>query len=138
MRFPRSFSATGRARVLVGSLAGVAGPVTNVATEPVYFELHLSPAASYEVPLPARHNVFAYVYAGDAKIGAAGTSVARGELALTSPGTALAVTAGTEGARLIVVGGRPLGEPVARYGPFVMNSVDELKQAFADYQAGRL
>jgi len=127
-----------RARVLVGTQNGVTGPVTDVATEPVYFDLHLDAGASHDVELPEGHNVFAYVYAGDAKIGAAGTSIARGELALTSAGARLPVTAGVEGARLIVVGGRPLQEPVARYGPFVMHTEQEIRQAFADYQAGRL
>jgi redox-sensitive bicupin YhaK (pirin superfamily) len=123
-----------RARILVGAL----GPVTEVATEPVYFDLHLDAHASYEVEVPEGHSVFAYVYAGDAKIGAAGTSIARGELALTSAGTRLPAVAGAEGARLIVVGGRPLEEPVARHGPFVMNTEQEIRRAFADYQAGRL
>jgi redox-sensitive bicupin YhaK (pirin superfamily) len=127
-----------RARVLVGSVNGVAGPVTDVATEPVYFDLHLDAGASYVAELPEGHNVFAYVYQGEAKVGASGTSIARGEMALTSQGTSLPVAAGAEGARLIVVGGRPLKEPVARYGPFVMNTAEEIRQAFADYQAGRL
>jgi quercetin 2,3-dioxygenase len=127
-----------RARVLVGTINGVAGPVTDVATEPVYFDLRLDAGASYVAELPEGHNVFAYVYAGEAKIGGASTSIARGELALTSAGARLPVVAGPEGARLIVVGGRPLEEPVARYGPFVMNTEQEIRQAFADYQAGRL
>ena len=127
-----------RARVLVGELNGVAGPVTDVATEPVYFDLHLEPNASYEAALPRAHNAFAYVYQGDAKIGAANTGIARGELALLTQGASLPVTAGPSGARLIVVAARPLNEPVARYGPFVMNTPEEIRQAFADYQAGRL
>jgi hypothetical protein len=127
-----------RARVLVGSLNGVSGPVYDVATEPVYFDLHLEPGASYAATVPEAHNVFAYVYEGSAKIGAAGTQLERGELAMLTLGAQLPVTAGAEGARFIVVGGRPLKEPVARYGPFVMNTAEEIRQAFADYQAGRL
>ena len=78
------------------------------------------------------------MYQGDAKIGAASTAIARGELALLTQGATLPVTAGATGARLIVVAARPLNEPIARYGPFVMNTPDEIRQAFADYQAGRL
>ena len=138
-RIPEVELGTGaRARVLVGTVNGVSGPVTDIATEPVYFDLRLDAGASYVAELPEGHNVFAYVYAGEAKIGGGGTSIARGELALTSAGTRLPVVAGPEGARLIVVGGRPLAEPVARYGPFVMNTEQEIRQAFADYQAGRL
>jgi quercetin 2,3-dioxygenase len=127
-----------RARVLVGSVNGVSGPVGDVATEPVYFDLHLEPGVAYTASLPPGHNAFAYVYQGEAKVGAAGTLIQRSELALLTHGATLPVTAGAQGARLLVVAGRPLNEPVARYGPFVMNTQEEIHQAFADYQAGRL
>jgi redox-sensitive bicupin YhaK (pirin superfamily) len=127
-----------RARVLTGTLSGVTGPVSDVATEPLYFDLHLAPGASYTAELPEAHNAFAYVYEGDAQVGAAATGIARGELALLTRGASLPVKAGEHGARLIVVAGKPLNEPVARYGPFVMNTVEELHQAFADYRSGRL
>src|SRR5881394_131105 len=127
-----------RARVLVGTVNGVKGPVMEVATDPLYFDLHLEPNASYTATLPEGHNAFAYVYQGDAKVGAAGTAIKAQEMALLSRGASLPVTAGDKGARLIVVAGRPLNEPVARYGPFVMNTAEEIHQAFADYQAGRL
>ncbi len=127
-----------RARVLVGTVNGVKGPVMEVATDPLYFDLLLDANASYTATLPEGHNAFAYVYQGDAKIGAAGTAIKAQEMALLTRGASLPVTAGADGARLIVVAGRPLGEPVARYGPFVMNTAEEIHQAFADYQAGRL
>jgi redox-sensitive bicupin YhaK (pirin superfamily) len=125
-------------RVLAGEVGGVAGPVGGVATEPVYFDLELAAGAAYIATLPPDHNAFAYVFEGEAAIGAAGTRLERGELALLTRGAQLPVKAGEKGARLIVVAGKPLNEPVARYGPFVMNTPEEIHQAFADYQAGRL
>jgi redox-sensitive bicupin YhaK (pirin superfamily) len=138
-RIPEVAPADGvRARVIAGSIDGVEGPVSAIATEPVYFDLHLEAGARYTVQLPETHNAFAYVYQGNARLGAASTTLDRGELALTSRGTTLPIAAGTDGARLIVVAGRPLNEPVARYGPFVMNTTEEIHQAFDDYRAGRL
>jgi redox-sensitive bicupin YhaK (pirin superfamily) len=119
-------------------VSGVKGPVMEVATDPLYFDLHLEANASYTATLPEGHNAFVYVYQGDAKVGAAASSIQRGELAMLTHGASLPVAAGAQGARLIVVAGRPLNEPIARYGPFVMNTVEEIHQAFADYQAGQL
>lgn len=127
-----------RARVLAGGLGGAVGPVNAVATEPIYIDLHLEARATYTAALPAEHNAFLYVYQGDADVGAAATHLDRGELALLSLGTSVSFSAGGSGARLILVAGRPLEEPVARYGPFVMNTQEEIHQAFADYRAGKL
>ncbi|HEU4620104.1 MAG TPA: pirin family protein [Gammaproteobacteria bacterium] len=129
-----------RARVIAGELGGAEGPVRGVATEPVYYDLALEPGAAYTVSVPEDHNVFVYVYQGAARVGPEGSPerVERGELAMLSHGSAVRVAAAEEGARLILVGGRPLNEPIARYGPFVMNTREEIYQAFQDYQAGRL
>lgn len=126
------------ARIIAGELAGVAGAVTKVATEPVYYDLQFDAGESLSVPLPESHNAFIYVYQGSIRAGADGTGVDRGELALLSHGDSLELAAGDEPSRLILVAGRPLNEPIARYGPFVMNTTDEIRQAFLDYQSGRL
>ena len=127
------------ARVIAGRLGSVEGPVNAVATEPVYFDLRLAPGAAYDVDVPEGHNVFVYVYEGAAEVGPPSDRqrVERGEIALLSHGPVVALGGGADGARLILVGGRPLNEPIARYGPFVMNTREELYQAFADFQAGR-
>ena len=140
-RIPESAPAHGvTARVIAGELGGVEGPVTGVATAPVYFDLRLEAGARIEVPLPASHNAFVYVYEGGVALGAAETPhrLARGELAvLDRDGDALVVTGGDAAARLIVVAGKPLNEPVAKYGPFVMNTQQQIAEAIQDYQAGR-
>jgi redox-sensitive bicupin YhaK (pirin superfamily) len=120
------------AKVIAGELAGVRGPVKAGATEPFYADLRLEPAAAVEIPLPPDHNAFVYVYEGAAEVG--GQPLERSMIAVLGRGAAVRIAA-DHGARLIIVAGKPLNEPVARYGPFVMNTADELRQAFADYQA---
>ena len=123
-----------RVRVLAGRLGGAEGPVSAVATEPVYLDVALAPGGRFEHELPAGHAAFVYVYEGSAAIG--GKEIARSRLAVLSPGRRVAVAA-TAAARFILVAGRPLGEPVVKYGPFVMNTADEIRQAVRDYQSGR-
>jgi quercetin 2,3-dioxygenase len=126
-----------RVRVLAGTVNGTTGPVNAVATEPTYFDIHLDAGASFSTELPVGHNAFAYVYEGSALIGAEQKTVARGELAVLGKGERFVVEAGAVPTRLILLAGRPLNEPVARYGPFVMNTREEIMQAFEDFNSGR-
>jgi redox-sensitive bicupin YhaK (pirin superfamily) len=122
------------AKVIAGEVAGVKGPVEAGATEPFYADFRLEPGSSVSVDLPSGHNAFAYVYEGAAEIG--GRPVERGTIAVLTPDGSAAL-ASDHGARLILVAGKPLREPVAKYGPFVMNTEGELRQAFLDFQAGK-
>jgi quercetin 2,3-dioxygenase len=90
--------------------------------------------------VPTSHNAFVYVFAGEAELGPARAKVTASQLAVLGPGEVFAARAatGASSARLLFFSGRPLGEPVARYGPFVMNTDDELRQAVDDYRSGRL
>jgi len=116
--------------------APVAGPISGGATRPLYLDVALLPEASLALATPAGHNVVAYVFEGEARVG--GRVLGKGQLALLGDGTALELAAGAAGARLLVVGGRPLREPVVHYGPFVMNTVAEIEQALRDFRGGRL
>ncbi|WP_101927134.1 pirin family protein [Luteimonas rhizosphaerae] len=126
-------------KLIAGHVDGVAGPIVQPATEPLYLDIALDADAQWTLPLPEGHNAFAYVYEGGVTVGAgdAARPVATQELAVLGGGQRLQLTAGEGGARLIVVAGRPLREPVARHGPFVMNTREELLQAFVDFQEGR-
>ena len=139
-KIPQVNPATGVAvRVIAGELEGVSGPVAGVATEPVYLDVSLDADASVDLTLPAGHSAFAYVYDGSTLIGvdADAQRVTRGQLAVLGSGDHVRVAAGGAASRLIVVAGKPLREPVARYGPFVMNTPEQIVEAMRDYQSGR-
>ena len=111
--------------------------IEDVTTEPLYVDVHIDKGGKASVPTPPGHNAFVYVYDGSVSVIAKpNRKVSRGEIALLGEGDQLAVQA-DENARLILVAGRPLNEPIARYGPFVMNTEQEIRQAMLDRQAGR-
>ena len=126
-------------KIIAGNVDGVAGPISQPATDPVYLDITLAPNASWHYDLPEGHNAFAYAFEGAVQVGEGEDArpLASQELAVLGGGVHLALDAGAAGARLILVAGRPLREPVARHGPFVMNTREELMQAFVDYQRGR-
>ncbi|HEY3800790.1 MAG TPA: pirin family protein [Caulobacteraceae bacterium] len=124
------------AKVLAGELAGVRGPVDPGATQPIFIDLTLQPGASARIPLPAGHNAFVYVFEGAAQVGDSAEALATGRVGVLSPGPDVLLTS-MPGARLILVAGKPLREPVAKHGPFVMNTQAELAKAFEDFRAGR-
>ncbi|HVH84971.1 MAG TPA: pirin family protein, partial [Steroidobacteraceae bacterium] len=144
-RIPTASPAAGvTAKVIAGKVAGVVGPIAQPATDPTYLDLAIAPEATFREPLPAEYAAFLYVYEGTISVGegADAITVRTHELAVLDEGTEVqltGVTAGADGksARAILVAGRPLREPVAKYGPFVMNTRDELQQAFIDFQNGK-
>jgi len=135
-KIPQAVSSDGRARVRViaGEALGVRA-VIDTRTPILYQDWSLSPGASVEQPVPADFQGFAYVFAGEAEVG--GTTLGRGQLGLLGPGDSVHLAATGE-ARLLLLAGQPINEPVARYGPFVMNTEAELHQAVRDFQSGRL
>lgn len=128
----------GAVKVIAGELAGTRGAVHGGSTDPHYWDVHLEPGAAFEAALPADYNAFLYAYEGEAFVGAEGKPLAHRAAGLLSGGDRLSMVAGDRGARLLVLAGKPIGEPIVQYGPFVMNTREEIEQAIADYQAGAL
>ena len=144
------------ARIIAGASHGVQGAMQREDTEPLYLDLHfpalpVHPAhpaagASFSQPLDASHNAFIYVYRGSLNVvdtAGKATPVPRNRMAILSNGgdgvTLQADTSsGSEPARALLIAGKPLGEPIAQHGPFVMNTRQELKQAVDDFNQGRL
>ena len=126
-------------RIIAGSSHGVTGAMQREVTEPLYLDVRLQPGASFHQPLADDLNAFLYVYRGELTV--ADTVVRRHRMAIlaNTPGShGTVLTAGAEGAQAILVAGKPLKEPIAQYGPFVMNTQQEIVQAVQDFQAGRL
>jgi redox-sensitive bicupin YhaK (pirin superfamily) len=120
--------------VIAGQWGEVAGPGPERDTQPFIIDVAVPAGAQATVPVPSGHAGFAFVFDGAVAIGE--TAVTRGELAILAGDGALVIDGGAQGGRLLVVAGKPIKEPIAKYGPFVMNTEAELIQAVRDYQAG--
>jgi redox-sensitive bicupin YhaK (pirin superfamily) len=125
-------------RVIAGRVGDTVGPVRDVTVEPEYLDVTLAAGAVWTHPTARGHTVFVYLFGGDALVGASKKSVSArpGVLVLFDDGDDVTVTAGAAGARFLLVSGLPLREPVAWRGPIVMNTREELDQAWTDLEAG--
>jgi hypothetical protein len=127
-----------RTGTLVIDGAAMPGPIQGLSTEPLYFDVELQPRQAFSHALPLGHNAFLYAYEGEVDIGEPARALPPRSAGILSDGDQVTVKAGDEGARFILLAGKPLREPVVQYGPFVMNSREEIEQAIQDYQTGRL
>jgi redox-sensitive bicupin YhaK (pirin superfamily) len=128
--------AGGRVRVIAGEFGGATGPVGERPTRPVYLDVSLPAGEVLRWTPPAGHTVLVHGVEGDFSLGPSAQAMTVRRLALLGGEGDLLARAGERPARFLVIAGRPLREPIAHYGPFVMNTQDELRQAVADYQAG--
>ncbi|QYY33462.1 MULTISPECIES: pirin family protein [Cupriavidus] len=131
----------GTVRVLAGASHGVAGAVTRPVTEPIYLDVHLPAGQQFRQALPAGHNAFVYVYRGELSIGEGSEKAVvdaqrMGVLDNADNADGVIVNAESE-VRFLLIAGQPLGEPIAQYGPFVMNTQEQIYQTLADFRDGR-
>ncbi len=138
----------GEIRVIAGRLEidgrALRGPINgadaNISTDPLFVDVHLLAGAEFSLPIEATYNAFLYLYEGRAEIGPAGAAkpLTHRAAGVLSAGDQVRVRAGDAGARFLLLAAKPLREPVVQYGPFVMNTREEIEQALADYRDGRL
>lgn len=133
-----------RVKVIAGALAqgGVVtpGPIQGLTTDPLYLDVELPAGATFPHPIKAGYNAFVYPFEGSVEIGTADSRrvLKAHHAGVLSDGDDILLTGGPEGGRVILLAGRPLLEPIAQYGPFVMNTHEEIEQAIRDYQSGAL
>lgn len=126
-----------KVRVIAGASHGVDGAMRRETTEPLYLDLELPAGATFEQTLPAAHNAFVYVFRGELQVGPTPVPTQRMAILRNGEDRDGVVMRADRPARALLIAGRPLGEPIAQYGPFVMNTRDEITQAVNDYQAGK-
>ena len=126
----------GSVRVIAGTFQGATGPVQGIVTDPVYLDVRLDASGRFETAIPEAHTAFVYAYQGQGSVGA--TPLGPKTLGVLSKGDRIVAGAADSDFRFLCIAARPLGEPIARYGPFVMNTREEIHQAFEDFRNGRL
>jgi quercetin 2,3-dioxygenase len=125
-----------KVRVIAGSVNGVAGPISGIAAEPMYLDVSIAPHGSFNLPIPRGHSAFSYVFEGEGRFGPEDRTVTGPRLVVWDDGDSVEVRTEESAVRFLLVSGKPLDEPIARYGPFVMNSQDEIEQTLRELQAG--
>jgi quercetin 2,3-dioxygenase len=125
-----------KVRVIAGSVDGVAGPISGIAAEPMYLDVSIAPHGSFNLPIPRGHSAFSYVFEGEGRFGPEDRTVTGPRLVVWDDGDGIQARAEEGAVRFLLVSGKPLDEPIARYGPFVMNSQDEIEQTLRELQAG--
>jgi quercetin 2,3-dioxygenase len=124
-------------RVIAGTVDGVSGPITGIVAEPTYLDVSLAGGGTFAQPIPCGHSAFAYVFEGEARVGAGdGKIVGAPKLVVWGDGDSIEVRAEKTPARFLLVSGQPLNETIARYGPFVMNTQEEIQQTLRELQQG--
>ena len=126
-----------KVRVIAGRSHGVAGAMQREVTEPLYLDLELPPGAEFTQALPPSHNGFIYVYCGALQIAGMHVPLQRMAILKNDADSDGVVVKASVATRALLIAGKPLGEPIAQYGPFVMNTNEEIFQTVQDYQAGR-
>lgn len=138
-RIPELDRDRARVRVVAGEAFGATGPIQGIDVEPLFLDVTVVKGARFEAPIPSTHNAFAFVTEGAVRIGPSRTEVRAGQLAVFAQnGGHVVASCDASSGRMLLVAGRPIGEPVARGGPFVMSTQDEIRQAWEDYRTGRL
>jgi hypothetical protein len=125
-------------RVIAGASHGVTGAMQRSATEPLYLDLTIPAGATFRQALPPTFNAFVYVFGGQLTIEDVPVGAGRMAILANDPGADGVAMTAAESARVLLIAGRPLGEPIAQHGPFVMNTQQEIFQAVRDFQAGRM
>ncbi|MDP1969825.1 MAG: pirin family protein [Methylobacter sp.] len=132
----------GYIKVIAGEYATetqkISGPVTGVTTQPLYFDVLLSPQQQLDIPVAAQHTVLVYVYKGELAVGISDRILKAGQLGQLINGENIQLATQDRSAQFLVLAALPLNEPVVQSGPFVMNSSEEIEQAFRDYRDGVL